>query len=133
MCMPVEVSAAVICRDGCVLVTRRPEGKAFGGMWEFPGGKRRPSESPEACLVRELREELGIEVEVLRLLHTVRHSYPELDVLIRFYHCRILDGEPRPIQCSELRWVPPAELCRLEFPEADRALIELLRGPGFPA
>lgn len=130
--MPVEVSAAVICHGGRVLVTRRLEGKSFGGMWEFPGGKRRHTESPEACLVRELREELGIDVEVLGLLHTVRHSYPEFEVLIRFYHCRILAGEPRPIQCSELRWVPPEELGRLEFPEADRALIELLRENGLP-
>jgi mutator protein MutT len=123
----VDVAAGLIFREGRLLVTQRPVGGHLAGCWEFPGGKREPGESFEACLVRELREELAVEVEVLTLIETIDHAYPEKHVRLQFYRCRLVKGEPRPVECSDLRWIQQAELTDLEFPAADASLLCLLQ------
>lgn len=119
----IDVSAGLIFRDGNLLITQRHANDHLGGLWEFPGGKREPGESFEQCLVRELEEELGIRVEVGAELEDLTHAYPEKRVRLKFFKCRLLSGEPRPLGCSQLRWVAPAELERFDFPEADARLL----------
>jgi mutator protein MutT len=125
------VTAAVVERDDCFLVTRRLEGTHLAGTWEFPGGKCEGGETDEECLARELDEELGVAAHVGPLVHTSSHAYPECVVDLRIYACR-LEGEPLPLLGQQMRWVPRDELAALEFPPADAELIELLitRGAG---
>ncbi len=114
-----------------ILIATRPPGKHLEGLWEFPGGKQESGETLRECLVREIREELDILVEPLSLIMTSAHDYPEKSVVLYFFDCRWLSGNPRPIQGQELRWVMPVELWDLEFPPPDRALVEkLVRNPG---
>ena len=121
----VEVVAAVIERDGRILIARRPAASHLGGLWEFPGGKRRVGESAEAALAREIREELDAAVAVGELLDTVDWTYPEKTVRLRFFRCA-LDGEARAAEGQEIAWVRPAELRDYEFPPADAALVDRL-------
>src|ERR1019366_3107599 len=86
----IEVSAALIFRDGKLLITQRQRDAHLGGLWEFPGGKREPDETSEQCLGRELREELGIEVEVGELFEEISHTYPEKSVSLKFFVCKLI-------------------------------------------
>ena len=119
------VTAALIEREGCVLVTRRQPGTHLAGVWEFPGGKCDAGESLESCMARELREELGIDADVERELFTVTHEYPDRRVELHFLECRSTDN-PSPLLGQEMRWVRREDLGRLEFPPADAELIKLL-------
>ena len=123
----IEVVAAVIERDGRILIARRPVALHLGGLWEFPGGKQRPGESRAAALQREIREELGVAVTVGSRLDTVDWTYPEKRVRLTFFHCTI-DGEPRPLEGQEIAWVRPADLGGYEFPPADAVLLGRLSG-----
>ena len=125
----VVVTAAVIERDGTYLVTRRPAGVHLAGLWEFPGGKVDRGESLQRCLVREIQEELASDVEVGPEIFSIVHTYPERSVELHFFACT-LKGEPCAAFAQELRWVPRAELRSLDFPPADRELIELLANEG---
>jgi 8-oxo-dGTP diphosphatase len=122
------VAAALVDADGRVLVQRRPEGKPMAGLWEFPGGKVEPGETPEAALVRELGEELGIETWGSCLAPAAFASEPlgARHLILLLYVCRKWRGIPQPLHCPELRWVRPLELHGLEMPPADRPLIGLL-------
>jgi 8-oxo-dGTP diphosphatase len=123
---PIVVVAAVIERDGRVLVSRRLEGTHLAGRWEFPGGKCEPGESHEACLVRELEEELGVTRSTVgEEIGTAEHAYPERVVRLHFRRCT-LDEEPRGVLGQSLRWVTRAELGTLDLPDADRDLVKRL-------
>ncbi len=122
---PIVVTAAVIERDGRFLLTRRLEGTHLAGCWEFPGGKCEQREAVEACLARELREELGVEASVGEEMFRTRYDYPERRLDLRFFRCT-LNGVPRAMQGQEMRWVPRAELPSLTFPPADTAFIARL-------
>ena len=121
----IVVTAAVVERDGRYLVTRRLRGTHLEGYWEFPGGKCEPGETHAACLVREIREELGCDVQVGEELLSVAHEYPERTVELHFFRCTA-DGEPRPLLGQELRWIARQKLRTLDFPPADDELIRLL-------
>lgn len=95
-------------------------------MWEFPGGKREPNESFEECLVRELREELGIVVRVGTMIDSLTHHYPQRSVHIQFYRCDLIEGEPEALGCQDFRWVGPGELTLYEYPAADQRLLTRL-------
>ena len=123
----IPVLAAVIERDGRFLVTRRLAGSHLSGYWEFPGGKCDPGETHEACLARELREELGVDVRIGDEIVVIEHAYPERTVRLHFRRCEIT-GEPRPLLDQEMRWVSRDEMRTLEFPEADRTVIAVLQG-----
>jgi mutator protein MutT len=123
----IEVSAGLVFRGGKLLITQRHAGAHLGGLWEFPGGKREEGETFEECLVRELREELAIEVEVGELVESLTHAYPEKTVTLKFFHCRWKANEPQAIDCEDLRWVTAAELNDYEFPAADARLLEMLK------
>ena len=122
----IEVAAALVFRGGQLLITQRHAGAHLGGLWEFPGGKREVAESFEDCLRRELREELGIEVEVGALIESLTHEYPEKSVHLRFFRCRWLRCEPRPLGCATFRWIQPTELRNYAFPGADARLLVIL-------
>jgi mutator protein MutT len=130
----IEIAAAVISdREGRILVATRLDGAHLGGLCEFPGGKVRAGESPEAACRRECHEELGVDVEVLgpaapRLVH----AYPDRTVALSFFRCALAPGSPGPraLAARDLRWVEPAALAALPWPEANRALVaELARAP----
>jgi len=125
---PIVVIAAVIERDGRFLVTRRLKDTHLSGYWEFPGGKCEPGETHDACLARELREELGAASEIGPELLSVEHAYPTRTVRLHFTTCKLLD-EPVPLLGQEMQWITREEMRALEFPEADRELIELLTRP----
>ena len=120
--------AALIRGGERVLLCRRPEGKAQGGKWEFPGGKIEPGETGEAALRRECREELGVTLEVGSVLADVRQDYPERSVHLTLYEARIASGAPRRLEHSDIRWVEPEQLEEYDLCPADARLIQLLRG-----
>ena len=122
----ITVVAAVIERAGRLLVTRRLKETHLAGLWEFPGGKVADGESHPDALRREIREELDAGLDVQEHLLTTTHVYAERTVCLHFFRC-ILAGEPRGVLGQEMRWVMPQELDALEFPDADRELVELLR------
>ena len=123
----VEVSAALIFRNSKILITQRHAEAHLGGLWEFPGGKREAGESFEQCLVREIREELGVEISVGELFEEITHAYPEKSVRLKFFTCKLLEGEPRTADCAALKWIGKAELGDYQFPAADARLLEKLR------
>ncbi len=122
----VEVAAGVIFRSGQLLITQRHADAHLGGLWEFPGGKREPGETFAQCLTRELREELGVEVDVGELFDSVTHAYADKTVRLEFFLCRLSAGEPQPLDCAALKWVGREELAAYTFPAADAQLINRL-------
>jgi mutator protein MutT len=122
---PTIVTAAVVEREGRLLVTRRIEGSHLAGHWEFPGGKCEPGESPEACLERELREELGVATVVGHEVYRTLYAYADRCLDLRFFACEI-DGDPRPLIGQDIRWAARGDLRQLPFPPADKELVERL-------
>ncbi len=122
-------AVALVDADGRVLLARRPAGKAMAGLWEFPGGKVAGGETPEQALIRELREELGIDTEqsCLAPLAFASHAYDDFHLLMPLYVCRIWHGTVLPREGQELRWVRPARLRDFPMPPADAPLIPVLR------
>lgn len=122
------VAAAIVDADGRVLVQQRPPGKPMAGLWEFPGGKVEPGERPEAALIRELHEELGISVEAACLAPATfaSDSIGERHLILLLYALRKWQGVPEARHASALKWAYPLELHRLEMPPADKPLIGLL-------
>jgi len=123
------VACALIDPAGKILLARRPEGKKLAGLWEFPGGKMNPGETPEAALVRELQEELGIIVDPRNLAPFVfaSHAYETFHLLMPLYFCRRWAGTPKPRENQALAWVAPDRLAEYPMPPADRPLIPMLR------
>jgi 8-oxo-dGTP diphosphatase len=130
--MTIEVSAALIFRNGKLLITQRPTDTHLGGLWEFPGGKREPGETFEQCLARELREELGAEVQVGGLFEEIMHVYADKTVHLKFFLCEFTGDEPQPLGCAAVKWVSKPELADYEFPAADARLLDKLRAYTFP-
>ncbi|MCB6178047.1 8-oxo-dGTP diphosphatase MutT [Rhodobacter sp. Har01] len=122
-------AVALIDADGRVLLAQRPEGKSLAGLWEFPGGKVEPGETPEACLIRELKEELGIDTwrSCLAPLSFASHSYDDFHLLMPLFACRRWEGIPHAREGQTLAWVAPAKLRDYPMPPADLPLIPILR------
>jgi mutator protein MutT len=123
----IEVSAALIFQGSKLLITQRHAHAHLGGLWEFPGGKREAGETFEQCLIREIREELGVEISVGELFEKITHDYPEKSVHLKFFRCELLSGEPQPLDCAALKWVEKSALVAHEFPAADVQLLKKLR------
>lgn len=119
------VIAAIVEREGLILVAQRVAGTHLAGYWEFPGGKLEPSENHRQCLEREMKEELDATVEVGPLVHSTSFAYPKRTVELHFYNC-VLTNEPTPLLGQQLRWVSRPELETLQFPPADLELVRLL-------
>ena len=122
----IQVSAAVIEKNGQFLITRRNKGVHLGGLWEFPGGKCEEGESFESCVQRELLEELCIHITQPQFFMTLQYEYPEKTVELTFFTCSIHRGEPKPLGCAEFCWVRPEELRHFEFPPADLPVVDRL-------
>jgi 8-oxo-dGTP diphosphatase len=122
-------AVALIDADGRVLLACRPEGKPLAGLWEFPGGKVDPGETPEAALIRELAEELDIDVAAscLAPFTFASHAYPDFHLLMPLYLCRKWSGIPRAREGQQLAWVRPARLGEYPVPPADKPLVAMLR------
>ena len=118
----ITVTAAIIQRDGLVLIAQRPPYGLLGGMWEFPGGKQQEGETLPDCLQREIREELDAVVEVDTLAGVYRHAYTHFRLTLHAFFCRLISGEPRPLQVAALRWVTPAELAAYPMGKVDRQI-----------
>ena len=128
-----DVAAGVIWRDAEILIAQRPPNGLLGGLWEFPGGKQEPGETLQQCLVREIREELEIEVEVGELLMRVDHAYTHFKITLYAFSCTFVSGDPQATGCTAWKWVLPGDLELYAFPTANRRIIQqLLRSPNLP-
>ena len=125
------VAGLIIGDDGRILITQRRADQALGGQWEFPGGKVEPGESPVAALARELREELGVAAAVGRIWDVLFHAYPEFDLVMLVYVCRI-NGAPRAVEVADLAWVAVGDLAAWDILPADRPLVERLGRESLP-
>ncbi len=125
----VVAAVALIDADGRVLLARRPEGKPMAGLWEFPGGKVGPGETPEAALIRELKEEISIDVTTscLAPFTFASHGYDGFHLLMPLYVCRVWDGVVRPCEGQEIAWVRSSRLGDYPMPPADEPLVAMLR------
>ncbi len=123
-----QIGVAVITdAQGNILIDRRKQEGLLGGLWEFPGGKIEPGESVEECVSREIKEELGIEIEVGDRLITIEHAYTHFKVTLNVFSCKHLSGEPQPIECDEVKWVTLDEIDEYPFPKANSQIIEAIR------
>lgn len=121
-------ACALVDADGRVLLAQRPEGKQLAGLWEFPGGKVEPGETPEQCIIRELHEEIGIETDIpcLAPLTFASHSYDDFHLLMPLFVCRRFRGIAQPREGQTLKWVRPREMREYPMPPADAPLIPFL-------
>jgi len=121
-------ACALVDADGRVLLAQRPEGKQLAGLWEFPGGKVEPGETPEQCIIRELHEEIGIETEIpcLAPLTFASHSYDDFHLLMPLFVCRRFRGIAQPREGQALKWVRPKQMRDYPMPPADAPLIQFL-------
>ncbi len=124
-----KLVVAGLIRDdrGRILLTKRRPDQALPNQWEFPGGKLEPGESPVAALHRELREEIGVAVELGNVWEALFHAYPDFDLLMLVYPCRIIEGEPRPLEVAAAEWTTVDGLASYDILPADLPLVERLR------
>ncbi|HNR04555.1 MAG TPA: 8-oxo-dGTP diphosphatase MutT [Bacillota bacterium] len=120
------VTAAAIIRDGKVLIAQRQQGSHMEYKWEFPGGKLEPDETPEECIIREIKEEMDIDIEVDDIYKVVKFKYEEKDILLLCYLCRIIKGDGKAIECNDFKWVTKDELPGFDFVPADLPIVEKL-------
>ena len=121
-----HAAVAVIERGGKILICQRRHDDSFGGLWEFPGGKRELRESWEACVQREVLEEVGVTLRRLKPYGWMRQAFADGTVIFKVFHCGIEAGEPQPLDSQAVRWVNPSELPRYQFPPANKAMIARL-------
>ena len=123
-----RIGVAVIWNQtGQILIDRRKVGGTMGGLWEFPGGKIEPGETVEACIAREIQEELAIEITVGEHLISIDHTYPTFHLTLTVHHCQHISGVPQPIESEEIRWVNIDDLGDYQFPAANIAIINALK------
>ena len=125
-----DVTAAIIRKGGKMLITKRPSEGLLGGLWEFPGGKREPNESLEACLEREIMEELGIVIRVQDQMAKVKHAYSHFRITLHAFNCTHASGRVQTLGVADYKWVKPEELKEYAFPKADRVILDLLMTEG---
>jgi A/G-specific adenine glycosylase len=122
------IGVAVIWNEeGLVLIDKRKADGLLGGLWEFPGGKVEPGETVEACIKREIQEELGIEIEVRDRVITIDHAYAHFKVTLDVFNCGLIRGEPSAIECDEVRWVTLEEIEQFPFPKANEKIIDAIK------
>ena len=120
------VTAAAMVNNGKVLIAQREAGSHMEFRWEFPGGKLEPGETTEECIVREIKEELNFDIEVLDIYKIVQFAYKEKEILLLCYLCKIIGGEGKALECNDFRWVGRDELSEYEFVPADLPIVEKL-------
>ena len=125
----IEVSAAVIRRNGKTYIQQRPQKGLMGGLWEFPGGKIEKGESPEMCLEREIEEELGVQVTIKEKIMTIKHSYTQFRVTLHVFLCRLESGKIRATSCDQWKWVSLENINQYPFPAANVKILKYLNAP----
>ena len=108
---------------GEILIDQRKEEKSMGGMWEFPGGKKEDGESIQTTVIREIQEELGIQVEIKEKLIEFEYSYTDKNICFSVYFCKLIDGTPKPFESLQIKWVDPNDLVDYDFPDANKLII----------
>lgn len=126
----IEVAVAIIVDQERILITRRKKDAHLADLWEFPGGKRLPSERWSECLLREVEEELGVAVRIGRPFRRIEHDYPDRKVILQGYLCRLVGGAPRPLASQELRWISPEMILSYPFPDANLPILKALAEGG---
>jgi A/G-specific adenine glycosylase len=121
-----QVTAAIIRKNGKILITKRPSEGLLGGLWEFPGGKQEPNESLEECVRREIEEELGIQIAVYDQLAKVNHAYSHFRITLHAFNCTHVSGRAQKLGVADYKWVAPTDLPKYAFPKADRVILDLL-------
>ncbi|MGZ9806127.1 (deoxy)nucleoside triphosphate pyrophosphohydrolase [Streptococcus sp. V869] len=122
----INVVAAAIERDGKIFCAQRPEGKSLGGFWEFPGGKLEIGESPEQALVREIKEELNSDIEIISYINEASYDYDFGTVVMKTYHAKLISGNLELLEHQNSTWLTPDELDTLNWAPVDRPAVELL-------
>ena len=122
----IVVAAGLVVRDGRVLISRRPEGRHQGGKWEFPGGKIESGETPEECIVREIREELAVEVKAEKTLGVVEYDYPAFHLTMHCLLCSVVSGDLKLLEHEDAKWVIGENLYSLDWLPADRLILDRL-------
>ncbi|MEM8675036.1 MAG: 8-oxo-dGTP diphosphatase MutT [Cyanobacteria bacterium P01_G01_bin.67] len=123
-----QIGVAVISnKQGKILIDRRREQGEMGGLWEFPGGKIEAGETVEECIVREIKEELDLEIVVGDRLTTITHAYKTFNVTLYVHDCEYLSGTPKALECEEILWVDPSQINQYQFPEANTQIVNLLQ------
>ena len=123
---PTQVVAALIWRNGKFLICRRPPQKARGNLYEFVGGKVEPGETKEQALTRECREELDVEVRAKSVFMELTHVYPDMTVDLTLYNAELVEGEPKLLEHSDIRWITPSEIPNYDFCPADKEILKKL-------
>ena len=126
----IEVSAAVIHRNGKTYIQQRPQKGLMGGLWEFPGGKIEKGETPEECLSREIVEELGVQIKIKEKILTIKHSYTQFRVTLHVFTCTLLSGKIRATCCEQWKWVSPQNINKYPFPAANVKILDHLKTNG---
>lgn len=122
--------AVITNQQGKILIDRRKTEGEMGGLWEFPGGKIEANETVAACIKREIKEELDIEINVGDRLTSITHTYKTFNVTLYVHDCQYLSGEPQPLESTEIHWVEPSHLNQYQFPQANLKIIKLLQQRG---
>lgn len=122
-----EVAAAIIHKNDKILICQRPENKAQGLLWEFPGGKVESGETNEQAVIRECREELGVTLKVDSFFMDLTHEYPDRTVHISVYNCSLTDGEPVMLEHNDMRWVTASQCAGFEFCPADVGILNMIK------
>lgn len=120
------VTAAIIEDNGKILISQRKPETHKGLKWEFPGGKLEEDETPEECIVREIKEELGLEIETRGIFDVIYHKYSSKTVLLLVYKCKVKGGQARAIDCNDFKWVDATDLEQFDYPEADLPIVKKL-------
>ena len=119
-----KIAVGIIWNKGKILISTRREGGLLGGLWEFPGGKIEEGESAENCIIREIKEELGVSVKPTTFLKQIKHAYTHFSITMDAYHCDYLQGTPQAIGCDNWKWIAPEEIRLLPFPKANHKLFD---------
>lgn len=121
------VTAAAIIRNGKLLISQRQAGSHMEYKWEFPGGKLEPEETPEECIVREIKEELDMDIAVSDIYKVVMFKYEEKDILLLCYLCKLIKGEGKKLECNDFKWINRTELDGYDYVPADKPIVEKLK------
>ena len=122
----IEVGCAIIFKKDKLLIAQRREGDHLGGYWEFPGGKQRKDETIDACLIREVQEELGVQIKPFEYLREETHDYENRSIRLHFVLCRWVSGEPERIECQDFKWIDLKDIRQYPFPPADTEILNIL-------
>jgi A/G-specific adenine glycosylase len=122
-----DIAAAVIWKGNKILIDQRKSQGLLGGLWEFPGGKKESGETLEECLIREISEEVGIKIKVIKKITAVNHAYSHFRITLHAFECKYLSGKPRPIDCVAVKWIKLGDLDQYPFPKANHKIFTVLR------